>query len=385
MAEFLDDSSGDVPPVVDRIPGLVAERGTDFGAFLNRFSKFLLDETAVKQGLEKINLKMLALVAGRQAQFNRDNPDFPVPPDEMVTPENLATTLAQLKIYRGDLDGFMDHVLSDVLTEIENDHGFGVPGTRKRAVTLSGLVGNDLFRGELIGKGLTWKDPSVNPTHGEFTHRLQWCAGMLELTAAVPKEYWLEAFKKIGGFVDQDNFIDPWNGIGFGLWDALVDRNPFGVVYNKKFTPYDTQTAADLRSPENLQAWLVKADHLQPASSIRILATFIKARQEKRVKFGGAEYLSASMSLPGTAGSKKKWESWAHVLFPDKNFTFLDELSANEKATIARAWYRLSQLEKGQPRNPIMVILNIDKAANADPALKAAYQSLGLNDDGSPK
>jgi Family of unknown function (DUF5636) len=370
---FLDNGSGDAPDVVTRIPGLIAVRNTPFGNFLNAFSAFLLEPALVQTGLVAIEERMWVL-----AQSKR-------PGATVLTREILAGAMAQRSVDRGPLSVVADQLLSEVLTLIENEHGFEVVAPRRRAVTLSGLVLNDPFRNELIAEARTWKDPSVNPAHGEFTHRLQWCAAMLAMPALPVAVDWHACFVAIGAWADADLF----DGSRFGLWDAIVDRNAFNVADPP--TPYDSRNAQDFRSPENLQAWLLAPERRLAANRMVSLATFINARNTKRVdeETDGVPYISPDAPVdpddlePRRPGEFRQstWDKWSRVLFQNRR---ADQLNWAEKATLARAWNRLTMLQDGEPRYPIMVVVAADQVPAAGPDLVDAYESLGLQANGQP-
>lgn len=367
---FLQDPSGDDPSVITRIPGLAAEGPTAFGTFLNAMSAFLLDPVRVRRGLALLNDRMWML-ADREARPG-------------LTRERLLSALAQRRPDRDDdMRVAADSLLSRVLTEVENEHGFEVEAPRRRAVTLSDLVLNDPFREDLITKGRTWKDPSVNPTHGEFTHRLQWCAAMLAEPDMVGALGWLTCFVRIGTYTDRD----PVDGQRFGLWDALVDRNSYTPGAAGP-TPYNSRNELDLRSPENLQAWLLALDKRMEGSDIRFLATFIQARDEKRreEERTGVPYMPPDRIVPGGVPllppgrlRLSTWDQWSRVLFQNRTSI---QLSTVEKAVLARAWFRLTTLQDGSPLYPIMVVDGVDQPPRTGPDLVDAYRSLGLNDDG---
>lgn len=372
--DFLDDVSGDTPSVVTRIPGLIAQRGTAFGDFLNNFSRFLLDPVRVRAGLRAINAAMW-----NKAQLNRA-----LAPMANLTEDSLAIALADRNDNRGGLAPIARRLLSVVLTDIENAHGFDVPAPRHRAVTLSDLVDNDMFRDELISPSRTWKDPSVPTSHGEFTHRLQWCAAMLEMGAGVD---WFTFYGQCGGWADDDLL----RGGRFGLWDALVDRNIQGSKGSP--TPYDSRGADDLRSPENMQAWLLVQANREPRSDIRLLASFIHGRNEKRKQEDRDDVPYIPLSTP-TNGAvvplplgtfrQNTWDKWSRMLFQGRHTI---QLSAAEKGVLARAWYRLIELTFGDRlRYPIIEVRAADVAipAVAPPTdLSAAYVSLGLDANGN--
>ena len=138
----------------------------------------------------------------------------------------------------------------------------------------------DQFRQQLAARR-PFKDPTIGPDHGEYTHRLQWYviaeAGILSNPPATVYEFI--------GYV-------PWHGskltaltktsdgaASFGLWDALCDRQPPGAKGLPTPFPFYKKDDMDFRCPEALLTWLC-----QPAQQHRypLLAPFLRARKEKR-------------------------------------------------------------------------------------------------------
>ncbi|HAB16837.1 MAG TPA: hypothetical protein PLX89_09720 [Verrucomicrobiota bacterium] len=363
--------------VLARIPG-VAGTPDDFRAFLETFSNCLQPpHVEFFAGLSSIELRMRQEILGRAGQVAFGG---------AVTLDTVATSLLTEKNNRDAAVGpLVSGVLSKVLTQIENEKMYPPALPRARAVTLTGLVPNDDFRSKLIQKAKTWKDAQVPWTHGEFTHRIQWCAAMLGLPA---QNRWGIHFIEMGVHVDAAPFNNGGGPQRYGLWDALVDRNPSG---DETTTPYLTNAADDFRSPENLQGWLLKDKRRLPGSPYRLLATFLFARATRRaVPTKTYRYTDQAFPVDDAA-----WNAWSRVLFKNRSIDPLspNPLSPAEKAQLARAWFRLRQLDGGgRPANPIMQIEPEDVNNNVPldaagfpiaPELSTAYLDLGLNMDGS--
>jgi len=365
--QFVPPGIAPTRSVSDRITTL-AGASDAYKAFLEAFSSFLQPpHTLFVAGLSSIELRMRQEVLSRagRAAFG-----------DLVTLDAIEGALLEIKSDRSDETGrLVNGLLSKVLTGIENAFMFPPGADRARAVTLTGFVDPADFRTKLIKAGRTWKDPSVPWQHGEFTHRLQWCAGMLALPGPIP---WRQYFIETGQYADDA----PFGAVMInGLWDALADRNQFEGVYN---TPYLTMTADDFRSPENLHAWLVDK-YLDPDwDHIRLLSTFIFARQTRREidKNNGIAYAYATTDFPP---ARRTWDAWSRVLFNNRNE---GALSPAEKAVLARAWYRLTKLVGGDPVNAILEISPDDVAIPAPgiyvpDRLLLAHLDLELNGDGS--
>jgi hypothetical protein len=354
--------------VVQRIPNLGASAAA-FKAFLEGLSTFLqpaftgdnLQWTSdFGKGLVELEKEI------RAAALIQSSAVFGKP----MTLEALAKALGEAPPRNAMTKKAVSGLLSGVLTKIENTY-MRAPSVRgrTRATTLTGFVKPGDFRTQLIGRRRTWKDSSVPPTHGEFTHRIQWCAAM----ALAKSGTWSINYLMTGQYEDEQAFgfePDRKNWLTFGLWDAIVDRNPFESDFQ---VPYLSAGKYDFRGPENLQIWLVTTDaNRAVASPVRLLATFLSARAEKR--------LDKPPTVSAAAPNRAEWNVWCRRLLG--NDVKLDDLSVEQKGVLARAWIRLTTLDKDQqPINPILVIEPQDEEApRVHPSyrLKVAYQSLGL-------
>ena len=110
-------------------------------------------------------------------------------------------------------------LLTGELSKIEQDAGFNMAGDEDghpKALMIMPLGANQ-FRA-LIENKRTFKDPTIGPDHGEYTHRVQWA---LIILGAIILET-AKVYEMIGKVV--------WPvSENFGLWDALVDRQPIGA------------------------------------------------------------------------------------------------------------------------------------------------------------
>jgi hypothetical protein len=166
-------------------------------------------------------------------------------------------------------DPAFSKLLTTELTEIEQGAGFTLFMDKNghQKVEMIMPLQADRFRKQ-IQEGRQFKDPTIGPDHGEYTHRLQWALIVLAGVVTNP----VATYKQIGK--------SAWSvSSGFGLWDALVDRQPFGAQGLPKPFPFYKRNAHDFRTPEALLTWLC-----EPAqqSSYPLLAGFLKARKAKR-------------------------------------------------------------------------------------------------------
>jgi hypothetical protein len=111
-------------------------------------------------------------------------------------------------------------LLTDELTQIEKDAGFTMSDDEDghpKALMIMPLSAKK-FR-ELIENKRSFKDPTIGADHGEYTHRVQWALIVLGKIVLEP----VKVYSMIGtvAWPKSDNF---------GLWDALVDRQPFGAA-----------------------------------------------------------------------------------------------------------------------------------------------------------
>lgn len=130
------------------------------------------------------------------------------------------------------------------------------------------------FRAQLAD-GRPFKDPTIGPDHGEYTHRLQWYAIAQAQVVADPAD----VYRRLGGVPWTHAVNRQTNPENFGLWDALVDRQPPGAPGLPSPFPFYKFSNLDFRCPEALLTWIC-----QPFQQIRypLLGTFLRARKEKR-------------------------------------------------------------------------------------------------------
>ncbi len=161
------------------------------------------------------------------------------------------------------------HLLTDVLCEIEDGASFGLfqdENGHPKAEMILALSGPQ-FRQQLK-EARPFKDPTVGPDHGEFTHRVQWA--LLTLSGVLRNPV-AQVYQKIGEIADEQN--------KFGLWDAICDRIPKGATGLQPSFTFWKEADVDFRCPEALLSWLCKDEQQK---SYPLLAGFLKARKEKR-------------------------------------------------------------------------------------------------------
>jgi hypothetical protein len=166
-------------------------------------------------------------------------------------------------------DAAYSKLITEVLTEIELGAGFSMyqdmHGHPKVPMIMP--LKAPQFRGLLTAKR-PFKDPTIGPDHGEYTHRVQWALIVLGNVVNAPAL----VYQRIGEV--------PWTvSSDFGLWDALVDRQPVGAPSLPQPFPFYKRNDHDFRTPEALLTWLCS-----PAqqSSYPLLAGFLKSRKDKR-------------------------------------------------------------------------------------------------------
>jgi hypothetical protein len=120
-----------------------------------------------------------------------------------------------------------------------------------------------------------FKDPTIGPDHGEYTHRLQWYLIAEANVVAKPAD----VYKHLG-LVPWQGSVFTKNGVtNFGLWDALVDRQPVGAPGLPSPFPFYKNNNFDFRCPEALLTWLLQPQQLQ---TYPLLSGFLGARKAKR-------------------------------------------------------------------------------------------------------
>lgn len=141
-------------------------------------------------------------------------------------------------------------VLSGFLTEYENARGFNegtvnfdpqpnnpgvtVSASHGKHARLPGIVDRAVFRASLQSRGRHFKDPSVSPMHGEYTHRIQWYMVSefmkssanfgytpLQLFTATAAPKWCVGGQEVGGS---------------GVWDYLFEGSPNNNDFRKAET-----------------------------------------------------------------------------------------------------------------------------------------------------
>ena len=194
--------------------------------------------------------------------------------------KSIGDAVARLKDHKQKLPGYLQHVLTTVLSKHESDLGFKLfgEGENLAAATYTGFVEPEEFRQRLMD-GMQFKDPTVPGGHGEFTHRIQWY--LITNNLKEPPGKWVEFYKWIGTVrhtqaVQGDK--PAWKDQG--LWDVPVDRNQKGSA--RKNGPYDTGENSDFRSPENLHDYILTT----LPESCPLLTSFMSRRELTRKDSG---------------------------------------------------------------------------------------------------
>jgi Family of unknown function (DUF5636) len=176
-------------------------------------------------------------------------------------------------------DPVYSQLLTDELASVETNEQFALFSNRygEPRVEMIMPLKADQFRDQLQ-KGRPFKDPTIGPDHGEYTHRLQW---YLIARAGVLNQPVIDVYKHIG-MVAWDGSGNPGTTHGaenFGLWDELCDRQPMGAPGLPQPFPFYKADLLDFRCPEALLTWLCQPAQLD---KYPLVASFLKARKEKR-------------------------------------------------------------------------------------------------------
>ncbi|RKH74470.1 LirA/MavJ family T4SS effector [Corallococcus aberystwythensis] len=190
------------------------------------------------------------------------------------------------------------HVLTTVLTNFEEARGFSVVtdnSGRKRGQLYLSFLPPELFLAQLRA-GYHWKDPTVSPEHGEFTHRLQWYllihAGVLGQGVAAR-----DVMDVCGRY---QRTKPPLNALNreserTDLWEMLFDRDTKDGANSFLYPLADSD--GDFRNPNNLNRYLrgvSSQDDLRLPPARRhapLLQDFLKARFTKRSTSQDAYFL----------------------------------------------------------------------------------------------
>ena len=167
-------------------------------------------------------------------------------------------------------DAAYSKLLTEELGVIETQAGFKLyqddTGHQKAEMIMP--LKAEKFRAQLRD-ARPFKDPTIGPDHGEYTHRVQWA---LIVIAGILQNPVVKVYQSIGEV--------SWTvTANFGLWDALVDRQPVGAPGLPQPFPFYKSDEHDFRTPEALLTWLCQP---QQQASYPLIAGFLRARKEKR-------------------------------------------------------------------------------------------------------
>ncbi|QQZ44378.1 hypothetical protein IF690_12885 [Pseudomonas sp. SK3(2021)] len=182
------------------------------------------------------------------------------------------STHEQIQLYQDPPEGFEKprKVLESVFLEREKPELF--TDTR----TIISVLSPKQFA-KLIALGAPVKDPTINPEHGEYSHRLQLQVLLLmKRELGIPDDLpMVELYKPLADSPLEVPESDEWFG-KVTAWDYLFDRNEFAKPNLN--SPFNTVDVFDASSPENLQK-LIK---VQYKNDLPLLSMFFDAREEKR-------------------------------------------------------------------------------------------------------
>lgn len=267
----------------NNIPTLAKKSGGgvlshDYVADFVRIGEFLASKDQVRQRLRNLEEDITnQLFGGKEAKLNKPNAGLAVIQAQADAKAHFDGWQARLTAPQKNVakkSSEFSHLLTGALGAIERRAGFvvheGERGHQPYKVMLMFPIDSKGFMANMRA-GRHWKD-TVNPDHGEYTHRLQWC---LLIKAAVVKNP-LKVFQHLGGLASWPD----GSGRTFHVWDAFFDRVPPGTNGFGPQWPFYAEHAEDFRSPERLLAWLC-LDEQQKAYPL--VAGFLKARREKRL------------------------------------------------------------------------------------------------------
>jgi hypothetical protein len=171
---------------------------------------------------------------------------------------------------------YLKHLVSSCMTDMEVAHRFTVSGNRwtQSAQYYLSVVAADKFREQIKAGRPAAKDPYVDVGHGEYTHRLQWCAVMAASDACDLrlKNHVITVYRAVGKYAAPKG---KYYGFRWGLWDALCDRDG-GTV---DLIPFKAEGNTDFRCPNCLNGWLRGNG---AGSGLPLLQAFLVGRLAKR-------------------------------------------------------------------------------------------------------
>jgi Family of unknown function (DUF5636) len=224
---------------------------------------------------------------------------LPGPKSNLPREKQIEAAVDAFKAWRNTAEGQkysvkFNSVLQRVLQRQEERYGFkgaqlddelevpvqNAAVTQKKITSpvLTGFVKAPAFKAHLLQQKRHWKDPGARPTHGEFTHRLQWWIVMQEKDLGSGAAYPIrgDVSKRFAQLVKYPYHPEGVGGVadkdGRMMWDYLFDC----------FTNGPPRSADSYRTPDNL--------HSAVMSGVggTLLQAMIVARHNKRmIMIGG--------------------------------------------------------------------------------------------------
>lgn len=277
---------------------------------------FLSDKAAVIQGLRSIEERIIqnALTAWRATEDYRGR--AALVGGESANSIGLNHFFCHLR-FQDMKRACFKKVVTRTLTTLEIDHGFQLSGSLldPRVQYYLGAMEEDAFRRQIRDGRPPGKDPFVDPGHGEYTHRLQWCALMSPGGIG-----WSQQGKVVSVYRAIGNYAAPegsYYGFQWGLWDALCDRDNGTAA----IIPFKAAgELLDFRCPNNLNTFIREHgnDH-----GLKYLQAFAVGRYDKRTasREGGLEYAARkalgvrldSLNMMETSDLNRRTKSHAYA------------------------------------------------------------------------
>ncbi len=244
-------------------------------ANMMKAAKVLTDTKEMKKSLNALSEAMLKKYKDDMALF-----------DANVKVDRKSALAAMQQKNREDGDKSR-HLLSNVLSEYEKDHGFNTflaVNGHPRIIQMTGLLGDKDFT-DTLGAGHMAKD-YVTVDHGVYSHRIQWyCLGKSNQFSADLKSL----------------FISFQAGLA---WLLTFDRRN---EHPRKATGDGNIDTLDFRTPEKLHAYLKSSD---AQAECPLLAQYI---QDKSKAIQGKSWLLVRKVVAArklVPADKSKFDGW---------------------------------------------------------------------------
>lgn len=156
--------------------------------------------------------------------------------------------------------------MGSTLAQQERAAGLNVDAAGNTVVSVNRPLGNDEAHG-LLAAGRIWKDPGIDPDHGEHTHRMQWYIVTSQKLVKEPRAF-LAALAEHRG----DRPLS-------SLWDCLFDRVTETPLEGSQV--FCANGPDDFRCPEHLHLHLVR----DRSGTYPTLQKLLHIRREKRTDF----------------------------------------------------------------------------------------------------